>query len=268
MTTIKMHPSELAYAFSYSETVDIVGWGRDPFLPTTQADGDPKNWYADGAARSLASGHLVESADDGVNFTDEVTAAVLAIVDPSLVLLVERKAGEGLRRLTVHLSNDAIVGMTRDADGLFELVRYADLTAAVVACVGFVGASLTPTQARGRIDTTQKALSEVHQLASAGEMEPASASLLALGASAEDASSITQAMANPAASGVVSVLYCSDNVAQLAEPFSVMTNEAGDTWIIFPPASLEGPMVLEQSSVPALAGRILVGVAARAKAAA
>ncbi len=261
MTTIKMHPSELAYAFSYSETVDIIGWGRDPFLPTTQADGDPKAWYADGAARLSAAGRLVETPDKGLNFTEELTAGVLALVDPALVLLVERKEGKGLRRLTIHMGHDTVLGMSHTPDGMFELTRYADLTAATAACVGFLGAARMPVQAGARIESTQDALKEVHQLATSGQSDKAIANLVKLGASAPDAASIQRAIAEPSAAGVLSLLFCSDNVARSAKPFSVMTAPEDETWILFPPASLEGPMVIERSSVSALTARVMIEVA-------
>lgn len=266
MTTIRLHPSELAYAFSYSETVDVIGWGRTPFLPTSEADGDPKRWYVEGAARLSAAGRLIETPDKGLNFTDDITAAVLALADPALVLLVERKAGDnGLRRLTVHVAKETVLGMSRALDGMFELTRYADLTAATAACVGFLGVARTPSQAGTRIDTTKEALTEVHQLATSGQADKAIEKLVALEASEQDAASILRAMAEPSAAGMLSILYCSGNIAQNARPFSVMTNADDETWILFPPASLEGPMVIERTSVSALTARVVVEVATWAK---
>ncbi|MBL1436811.1 MAG: hypothetical protein COB08_011525 [Rhodobacteraceae bacterium] len=261
MTTIRIHPSELAYAFSYSSTVDVVGWGRDPFLPSTEADGDPKEWYANGAARLSAAGRLTGTSDKDLNFTDEMTADVLALVDPVLVLLAERKEGDGLQRLTIHMKKDTVLGMMHTPDGMFELTHYADLTAAVVACVGFLGAARAPVQAGTRIDSNQEALQKVHQLATTGQNESAIASLVELGATEQDAASILQAMAKPTAAGMLSILYCTNNIAQTARPYSVMTTAEDETWILFPPASLEGPMVLERSSVSALTARVLIEVA-------
>lgn len=268
MTAIKMHPSELAYAFSYSKTGAVIGWGRDPFQPTTEADGDAKDWFARGAARLLSAGRLVEKPGEGVTFTDEMTSTILALADPVVVFLAERKAGDGLRRLTVHVTKDAVIGMTHSPDGMFELIRYADIAAAATACSGFLGAAGTPIKAGPRIDTTEAALTEIHGLATAGETALASEKLVALGATEEDAASIVKAMAEPVAAGVLSILYCSGNVATNAQPFSVMTNAKDETWILFPPASLQGPRVLEQSSVPALTGRVLVSLAARLRIAA
>lgn len=257
-----MHPSELAYAFSYSNTVDVVGWGRAPFLPNSDADGDPKDWYADGAARLAAAGRLTGTPDKDLNFTAQMATDVLALADPSLVLLVERKEGDGLRRLTVHVAKDTVLGMTHSPDGMFDLTRYADLTAAVVACVGFLGAARTPVQAGTRIDSTQEVLKAVHHLATTRQTEPAIANLVELGATKQDAASILRAMAEPSVAGMLSILYCADNVAQIARPFSVMTNADDETWILFPPASLQGPMIIERSSVSALTARVLVDVAA------
>jgi hypothetical protein len=94
-------------------------------------------------------------------------------------------------------------------------------------------------------------------------MDAAGKALVLLGAEAADARSAVSSLVSPAAAGVVSVLYCRNNAVLDVETFSVMTNAQDQTWIAFPPASLEGPMVLERSSVAALASRIAVGVAAR-----
>jgi len=78
-----------------------------------------------------------------------------------------------------------------------------------------------------------------------------------------DAGSAAHAFAAPAAAGVLSVLYCAGNAVQDAEPITVMIGEDDDAWIIFTPAGLDGPMVLERSSVGALAARVAVTTAAR-----
>ena len=268
MTSIRMHPSELAYAFSYSKAVDVVGWGRDPFLPSTEADGDPKRWYADGAARMAEAGHLIETPDNGLNFSEPVTEAVLALADPAVVLLAERKAGDGLRRMTVHMAKDTVLGITQNPDGMFELTRYADLTAAAAACAGFLGVARTPPHSDARVETDRDAMNKVRDLVIAGQVEAASSKLVELGVSDDDARSIVSSMAEPVASGVMSVLYCSDNSALHGEPFSVMTNADNQTWILVLPANLDGPMIIERSSVSALAARVTVSVAARLKLAA
>ncbi|MEM9343858.1 MAG: hypothetical protein AAGA87_12510 [Pseudomonadota bacterium] len=259
MTSLHMHPAELAYAFSYSKTVDVVGWGSDPFQPS---EVEKEEWYARGAARLLEIERLIDT-EEGRRFTEGVTSAVLALADPMVVLLAERKVGDGLRRMTVHLTDDVILGMTRDKSGMFDLVQYADLAAAVAACAGFVGAALDPDQAGARIDTTQEALAGIKAQAASGDTDAAAGSLTALGASPEDAASITRALAKPVAAGMLSILHCSANTTLHAEPYSVLTNAEHQTWAVFPLGSLKGPMVVEHSSVPALTARILVSVAAR-----
>jgi len=261
MTSIQMHPSELAYAFSYSKTVDVVGWGSDPFKP----DGDDaRAWYANGAARLVEIERLIDT-EEGRKFTEGVTTAVLALADPMVVLLAERKVGDGLRRMTVHMTDDIILGMTRDEDGMFQLVRYSDLTAAIAACVTFAGAALDPPQAGTRLVSTKEAVAEIKQQAASGDFG-ITAALGDIGASADDARSIANALSDPLASGLVSVLYCSSNTAVHAEPYSVMTNADAQTWVVFPPGSLNGPMIVERSSIPALTARLLVSVAARVQA--
>ena len=58
-------------------------------------------------------------------------------------------------------------------------------------------------------------------------------------------------------------MYCAGNAAQDTEIYAVLTNQAGESWVTFPPASIDGPVVLENTSVSALAARILVTVSAR-----
>ena len=75
--------------------------------------------------------------------------------------------------------------------------------------------------------------------------------------------SAVAAFAKPAVSGVVSVMYCAGNVAQDVETYAALTNDAGESWVAFPPATSAGPFVLERTSVSALTARILVAVSAR-----
>lgn len=263
MTAIDVHPSELAYAFSYARAEAIIGWGSAPFLPARPEDGDPADWLAAGETRMLAAGRLVGSSETGLNFTEAMTQAILVLVDPGIVLVAQRKAGDGLRTLTVHLRDGAAVGLTRQTDGQFALTRYDGLTAAAVACAAFVGATLAPADSRARIETDQATLSALNRDADAGDDDKAVAALMALGAAEPDARSAALVLAAPIAAGVVSVLYCAGNVVADAQTFSVMTNAQDHTWVVFPPASLDGPMVMERSSLSALAARVTVGMAAR-----
>jgi hypothetical protein len=142
---IEVHPSEFAYAFAFARAEAVIGWGRDPFQPEG-AEGD---WLEGGERRLAAAGRLVGTPEAGLNFTEEMSSAILALVDPDLVLLAQRKADDGMKTLTVHVAGTDLIGLTRDADGMFDLTRYADLVAAAGACAGFVGASDRPLDREG-----------------------------------------------------------------------------------------------------------------------
>lgn len=263
MTAIALHPSELAYALSYARAASVIGWGTAPFLPSGPADGDPATWLSRGEARMVDAGRLIGTSASGLNFTPGMTAAILALVDPRLVLLAQRKAGDGLRTMTVHVAGGDMIGLTRGSDGMFGLTRYADLTAAAAACAAFVGATPRPSGPIVRIEADQPTLSALNRMADAGAADAVVGKLVARGASPEDAASAARALGAPHAGGVLSVLYCRNAAVEDAETFSVATDADGRTWIVFPPAGPDGPMVLETSSVAALAARIAVGVAAR-----
>ncbi|KIN61132.1 hypothetical protein Z945_2117 [Sulfitobacter noctilucae] len=264
MTAIHLHPSELALLFSFAKVTEIVGWGDAPFQPGADGTGDMAAWYADGTARLKAAGRLVEKADKTVTFVPSLTEATLALVDPALVMMAERKEGsEGLRRLTVHLSDDALVGLTRQADGMFELTRYANLTAAAAACAAFLGTAPLPVTAGLKLETDMNNLRVMQTLADSGQQETALARLIDLGAPEAEAASLLNAMTAPSASGMLSLLYCADNVARNAQAYRVMTHAESDTWITTALGSPQGPMVIERSSITALTGRIMVTVAAR-----
>ncbi len=263
MAAIDLHPSELAYAFSYTKTAEVIGWGREVFLPSGPDDGHPADWYAKGEERLRAAGRLLGAPEEGLRFTDAMTSAVLALASPGIVLVAQRRAEGGVRTHTVHAAGDALVGLARRPDGTFELTRYAELTAAAAACAGFVGAALPPLETETRVEANHAIMSKLSELAGAGQTEKVAATLTKLGASEADAASAARALARPHAAGVLSVLYCGAAEIEDAETITVLTTAEGDTWILFPPASLDGPMVLERSSVAALAARVAVGVAAR-----
>ena len=267
MSNIRIHPSELSYLFSFSKTEAVVGWGAAPFQPESKAD--LPTWNGAGAKRLLDAGRLIPREDgSGSDVTPVITAAVLALANPSLVLLAERKEGDGLRRLTIHRGEDGIWGMTRMPDGMFEMVLYADLTAAAVAACGFLGAALSPTEAGTRVEAAPETFAAINDLAKAGNTDDAATQLAALGVTPDEAATVVEAMTTPAAAGRLGVLYCGGNRVRSAVAYSVMTTAAGQTWVLYPPASLRSPMMLEHSSVPALAGRIVINGAARTKIAA
>ncbi|MEO0380253.1 MAG: hypothetical protein AAF252_08265 [Pseudomonadota bacterium] len=259
MSSIELHPSELAYAFAYAKVDSIIGWGDTPFLPE---DGDVSGWAAEGEQRLRAGRRLVGMPETGLNFSPPLTAAILALVNPTLVLLSERRNGDGVRRLSVHAAGSHFVGLIQRGDGMFQMTSYSDMMAAAGACAGFVGASLEPLRGEARVETTQKVLKTLHGAAGA-RTEDVIGGMVRLGLSKADAASAVSAFADPEAAGMLSVLYCAGNAVQDADPISVMTNAEKQTWTIFPPASLDGPMVLERSSVAALTARVAVSTAAR-----
>ncbi len=259
MSSMEIHPSELAYAFSYAKVDSIIGWGDTPFQPE---DVDAADWAKEGEERLRAAGRLVGDTEAGLNFTPAITAAILALVNPTLVLLSERRSGNRVQRLSVHAAGIHFVGLIQRGDGMFEVTSYADLMAAAGACAGFVGATLEPLRSEARVETTQKVLSTLHGSA-AKRPDDVVGGMVRLGLSKTEAESAARAFSDPAAAGMLSVLYCAGNAVQDADPISVMTNADKQTWTIFPPASLDGPMVLERSSVAALTARVAVSTAAR-----
>lgn len=259
MSLVELHPSELAYAFANAKVDSIIGWGDTPFLPE---DGDVSEWATEGEDRLRAAGRLVGEPETGLNFVPAITAAILALVNPTLVLLSERRSGNRVQRLSVHAAGIHFVGLIQRGDGMFEMTSYSDLMAAAGACAGFVGATLEPLRGEARVETTQKVLSTLHGSAGA-RPDDVVGGMVRLGLSKADAESAARAFSDPASAGMLSVLYCANNAVQDADPISVMTNADQQTWTIFPPASLNGPMVLERSSVAALTARVTVSTAAR-----
>lgn len=263
MSSIDIHPSELAYAFYYAKAEDVIGWGLDPFMPKDTASEEAAAWLTDGEALLHKAGRLVGTVEQGLNFSAETTSAVLALVDPAVVLLAERKVDNLVRRLSVHIAGPDFVGLTRRNDGMFELTRYADLTAAIGACAGFLGASLEPQKGEVRFETSLDGMTGLHKDAKAGNTDGAIAALVALGAAKPEAASAARVLAKPNAAGVLNVFYCAGNKVQDAEPYSVMTSAENETWLVFSPASIAGPIILERSSAAALTARVAVDVAAR-----
>lgn len=263
MATIDLHPSELAYAFSYAQIRDVVGWGLDPFLPSGPADGTLSDWLAAGEDRLLAAGRLTGTRENGLNFAPDLTAEVLALVNPDIVLLAQRKVGEGMVRMTVHVAGNIHVGLMRRTDGQFEMTRYQDLLAGAGACAGFVGASLDEVDGALRFETDGATMAQVADLARSGRPDRAAMLLGQKGLSHPDAHALADALAAPVASGVVSVLYVRMNRITDSESHSVLTDRSNRSWVILAPAGEEGPTVVELSSASGLTARIAVGVMAR-----
>ncbi len=264
MKAVEFHPGELGYAFSYAQVEQIIGWGIKPFQPNAKSLEEAQEFFDTGEQRLLELNRLVNGKDNGLRFEDNTAKAILTLVNPTLVLAAERRVGtDALRRMTVHISPSDIVGLNQRSDGMFEITRYANLSAAAAACAGFCGAALDPFEDDARIDTRKEFLTKLRDYAHTGKTKAAAKAMMAVGMSASNAASATRAMAEPAAIGMLTVYYCAANRVKQAEPFSVLTNKDAETWVVFPPASLEAPMTLERSSITALAARISVGAMAR-----
>ncbi|MEM9145825.1 MAG: hypothetical protein AAGC57_06465 [Pseudomonadota bacterium] len=262
MNAIDLHPAELAYALAYAKADGVIGWEEAVFLPPAESSADPADWFAEGEARLLAAGRLVGASEQGLSITDDMAAALLALANPGLVLLAQRRSAEGVHTLTIHGAGRDLVGLRQRPDGLFEMTRYAELTAAVGACAGFVGAAQAPAAPASRLEASHAALAEIAER-SATDPAEAAAALVALGAAAPAARSAARAFAEPSAAGVVSVLYCAGNEVEDVESVTVLTTDEGESWSIVAPAGSEGPTILERSSVTALTARIAVDIAAR-----
>ncbi|HMO71559.1 MAG TPA: hypothetical protein PKC84_07950 [Paracoccaceae bacterium] len=266
MATIDIHPSEIAYGFSYARVSDVVGWGIGPFLPPTPEDGPLDAWLIGGEDRLIAAGTsdvAGRAADAGLHLAASLTAAILALAAPEVVLLAQRKAGKGMRKMTVHCAGDDFIGLMLRGDGMFEMTRYADLVAASGACAGFVGAGIDPQESEARVETDAAGMARVMERARSGDTGGTALMLGRMGLGAVDAQSAAQALVAPAASGVVSAMYCRMNAVVDVETYSVLTDGEDRTWVIFAPAGAEGPTILELSSASGLTARVAVGVVAR-----
>lgn len=263
MSEQDLHPSELAYVFSWSKTEALVGWGSGPFKPDSDGPEALSEWLTQGAARLQARGHLVPDKDGVFTFDEAFTAGMLALIDPTIVLCAERKDGAAVRRLTVHMADERIIGLMLRQDGFFDVTRYADLTAATAACAAFVGASLEKAQSDARIDTPMSFLSMLQDYTRTGKAKSAARALIEVGLSTRDAASATRALAEPVAAGMLKVFYCAGNEAKDVEVYNIRTNAENESWALFPPASLKAPVTLEASSLSELAARVSVAIVAR-----
>jgi hypothetical protein len=260
-TAISYHPAELAYLFSYLRVESIIGWGADPFTPPP---GKEDAFLGDGHDRLLRNQRLLPGKQPGrFRFADATAQLGATLSDPQIVFVTQRREQDSARILTHHVAGAHVVEMSLGTDGNFQVVEYPTLAGAAGAAAAFVGATDQPVQTPVRIEANAKLIGRMKELIQQGKTLPAIHALTHLGADETVARSVTSAFAQPAASGVVNVMYCSGNVAQDVEPYAVLTNRADQSWLTFPPATADGPMVLEQTSVGALTARILVGVSAK-----
>lgn len=259
--TTSYHPAELAYLFSYLRVQGIMGWGAEPFAPPK---GGADAFYGDGLARLQRNKRLVPGKQAGRHrFADATSRLGATLADPQIVLGTHRREKDAARQLTHYVAGTHVVELSRGMDGNFQVVEYPSLAGAAGAAAAFVGAADQPVAAAVRLEANAKVFARIKALAKQGKSQLAIPALTQLGADKDTARSIASAFGQPAASGVVNVMYCSGNVAQDVEPYAVLTNQANESWLTFPPATADGPVVLERTSVSALAARILVGVSAR-----
>ncbi|MCI0682127.1 MAG: hypothetical protein L0Y71_08485 [Gemmataceae bacterium] len=255
------HPAELAYLFSYLRVKGIIGWGPEPFTPPP---GREDAFYGDGRDRLLRNQRILQGKQPGRHrFADATAQLGATLSDPQIVFVTHRREQDAAHVLTHHVAGEHVVEMSRGTDGMFQVVEYPTLAGAAGAAAAFVGATDQPVQTPVRIEANAKVFARMKELAREGKAQLAVAALTQLGADEAAARSVASAFGRPAASGVVSVMYCSGNVAQDVEPYAVLTSSADESWLTFPPATADGPVVLEQTSVGALTARILVGVSAK-----
>ncbi len=258
---LELHPSELAYIFSYMHVGTVIGWGTEPFAPP-RGLADP--WYTQGRDRLLRAGRLVPGKQPGRHrFSEPMLRIAKTLSDPQIVLLTQRKHADGVRTLTVHVAGSSVVEMSLRADQDFSVLEHPTLAAAAGAAAAFAGAAREPVDEPARIEGNHKVFARIDQLADEGRAESALPALMKLGAGERQARSALRSFARPAASAVISLMYCAANAVQDAEVYTLLTNEAGESWVLFPPAAADGPVVLERTSIGALAARILVTVSAR-----
>lgn len=259
--TTSFHPAELAYILSYLKVNALIGWGADPFTPPR---GHANAFYADGLARLTRAKRLLPGKQPGRHrFSDEAARIAGTLADPQIVLVTHRKTGAGARILTHHVAGTNVVELSLGQDGNFQVVAYPSLAGAAGAAAAFVGAGAESVATPDRIEATQDIFVRIKAQAKKGPAKTAITGLTKLGATEAVARSVVAAFSKPAASGVVNVMYCAGNAVQDVETYAMLTNAAGESWAVFPPASADGPVVLERTSISALTARVLVAISAR-----
>lgn len=258
---ISIHPTELAYALSYVKANTLVGWGKEHFTPPAKTSADA--FFSEGMARLKRARRLLPGKQAGLfRFSADFSKLVLTLAESQIVLMTHRKEGKAVRILTHHVAGAHVVELSLGKDGNFAAKEYPTFAGAAGAAAAFVGAAFAPVATRVRIEADPNAFARIKALT---RKDPAAAAvgLVKLGAEKEAARSAVAALGKPAASGVISVLYCSCNLVQDTESYAVLTNSVGESWVILQPTSEDGPIAIERTSVSALVARILVGVSAR-----
>jgi len=255
------HPAEIACALSFVGAKTVIGWGAELFTPSR---GRADAFFNDGIARLKKSKRLLLGKQPGHHrLAEETSRLATTLADPQIVLVTHRREGDGARILTHHLAGTHVVELSLGLDGNFLVTEQASLAGAAGAAAAFVGTAPGAASPATRVEANQKVFAKMKELARTGATPSVVAALKKLGADEVEAKSIAEGMVKPAAAGVVSVLYCAANTAQDAETYAVTTTAAGESWVVFPPATSTGPVVLERTSTSALTARILVAISAR-----
>jgi hypothetical protein len=255
------HPAELAYALSYLNVKAVIGWGPEPFTPPK---GKSDAFYANGLARLKRNKRLLPGKQAGrFRFSDEMSQIFATLADPLIAIVTHRKDGKGVRILTHYQKDTTVIELSREKDETFRLQQYDTLAGAAGAATAFVGASAEMSGAPVQLEAKQANFESIKELIRKGNVEKAKAEVEDFGADDTAADSLINAIRQPQASGVVNVMYCSGNAVQDSETYAVLTAGAGESWVLFPPASAQGPVVCERTSVPSLTARILVAISAR-----
>ena len=257
--TSSYHPAELATVLSYMRVNAVIGWG-----PLAPPEGDSAAFYNDGTQRLQRAGRLLPGKQEGRYRFAEATSRIAATLgDPQIVLLTQRREGAGAHIMTHHIRGTNVVELSKGTDGNFQVVEHATLAGAGGAAAAFVGASVPAVETPARIDTDRATFEHFQKDAKHGSEKAAQECLVKLGATEAAARSAVSAFRTPSACGVISIMYCVGNATVDAEAYAVFTNAAGESWVAFPPASADGPMVLERTSLGALIARILVTITAK-----
>lgn len=256
--TSSYHPAELATVLSYMRVNAVIGWG--PLAPEENSDA----FYEDGTRRLQLAKRLLPGKQEGRYRFAEATSRIAATLgDPQIVLLTQRREGAGARIMTHHTRGTNVVELSKGTDGNFQVVEHEALAGAGGAAAAFVGASASAVETPARIETDRATFEHFQSEAKHGSEKAAQECLVKLGATEAEARSAVSAFRAPTACGVISIMYCVGNATVDAEAYAVFTNAADESWVAFPPASADGPMVLERTSLGALTARILVTVAAK-----
>jgi hypothetical protein len=248
--------AELAYVFSYLRAGAVIGWPAETFAPPA---GNPDPFFAAGRDGLLAKRLIRPDRQPGRHrFDDDFVRWAVALTDPSVVVQAQRREGEGARLWSGYARGATVVETTRDTGGRFVLVGRESLAGLAGSAAAWVDPSPAAPTASIRLEVNRPIVDKLRTLSRGGKVAGARPALIQLGATPAQADSALSALATPARGGTISLLYCAGNRVMEAEVYSVLTNAAGESWLLFSPAQAAGPVVLERTALAPLAARLLV----------